>query len=181
MSPRSTCSVRWKAQSTSAAFRWYISPQSAAAREFIRLGLAERHEAGGPIGGNFAAVDFVAQVAIHHPFGPCGRTQRRICGIDAGDARDDPVGLAQIEARVESERHDAAGGFGGPHASEHGKHSVAIHPQVVVGLGKRKDLVEMIALHPILQLAGAVTRVGARFEHGHDDDLDRDRQGAGGA
>ena len=63
-----------------------------------------------------------------------------------------------------------------PHASEDGEDSVAIHAQVVVGLGKRKDLVEMIAFHPILQFAGAVTRVGAHFEHGHDDYFDGDRR-----
>ena len=151
------------------------------ARGFIGLGLAERHEAGGPIGGDLAAVDFVGQVAVDHPFGPRGRTQRCIRGIDAGDARDDPVGLAQIEARVQSQGHDAAGGLGGPHASEHGEDSVAIHAQVVVGLGKRKDPVEMIAFHPILQFAGAVARVGAGFEHGHDDDFDRDRRVLGPA
>ena len=145
------------------------------ARRFIGLGLAERHEAGGPIGGDLAAVDFVAQVAVHHPFGPRRRTQRCIRGIDAGDARDDPVGLAQIETRVEPQGHDAAGGFGGPHASEHGEHSVAIHAQVWIGLRKRKDRVEMIAFHPVLQLAGTVARVGAGFEHGDDDDFDRDR------
>ena len=144
------------------------------ARGFIGLGLAERHEAGGPIGGDFAAVDLVAQVAIHHPFGPRGRSERCVGGIDARDARDDPVGLAQIEARVESQGHDAAGGFGGAHAREHREDSVAIHAQVVIGLGQRKDLVEMIALHPILQLARPVACVGAGFEHGHDDDFDRD-------
>ncbi len=32
----------------------------------------------------------------------------------------------------------------------------------------------MIALHPMLQLAGAVTGVGAGFEHGDDDDFDGD-------
>jgi hypothetical protein len=49
----------------------------------------------------------------------------------------------------------------------------------VVGLGKRKDLVEMIAFHPILQFAGAVTGIGAGFEHSDDDDFDRDRRGFG--
>ena len=48
-------------------------------------------------------------------------------------------------------------------------------------VGKRKDLVEVIAFHPILEFAGAVTRVGAGFEHGHDDDFDWDRWGFGQA
>jgi hypothetical protein len=147
------------------------------AREFIGFGLAERHEAGRPIGGISRPSIFVAQVAVDHPFGPCGRTERCIDGIDASDARDDPVGLAQIEAPVESQGHDAACSLGCPNTCEHGEDSVAVHAQVVVGLGKRKDLVKMIAFHPILQLAGAVTGVGAGFEHGHYDDFDRDLRG----
>ena len=67
---------------------------------------------------------------------------------------------------------------------EHRQDTVAIHAQVMVGsAGNGSDLVEMIAFHPILQLSGTIARVGAGFEHGHDDHLDRDRRvlGHGGA
>lgn len=39
----------------------------------------------------------------------------------------------------------------------------------------------MVAFHPVLQLAGAVARVGACFEHGYNNDLDRNRRVRGQA
>ena len=32
----------------------------------------------------------------------------------------------------------------------------------------------MVALHPMLQLAGAIALVGSGFEHGHNDNFDGD-------
>jgi hypothetical protein len=41
----------------------------------------------------------------------------------------------------------------------------------VIGGGERIDLVEMIALDPVLKLAGLVAGVFADFKHGDDDDF----------
>jgi hypothetical protein len=41
----------------------------------------------------------------------------------------------------------------------------------VISGRKGKDLVEMIALNPVLKLAGLVACVFADFKHSHDDDL----------
>ena len=58
--------------------------------------------------------------------------------------------------------------------------AVVVHAGGVIAGGKRIDLVEMIALDPVLEFAGLVAGVLADFEHGDDDDLDRDGARLGG-
>jgi hypothetical protein len=45
----------------------------------------------------------------------------------------------------------------------------------MIGGGERVDAVEVVALHPILQLARSIAGVVAYFEHGDNDDLHLDR------
>jgi len=46
---------------------------------------------------------------------------------------------------------------------------------VMIAGGERKDLIEVLALHPELIFAGSVAGVFAAFEHGDDDDFDGNR------
>jgi hypothetical protein len=59
--------------------------------------------------------------------------------------------------------------------------AVGIHAGGMVAGRKRIDAVEVVALYPILQLAGLVAGVCAYFKHGYYDDLygDGARFGAG--
>ena len=59
---------------------------------------------------------------------------------------------------------------------------IAIHAHCVVACRQRIDAVQVVALHPILQLAGLVASVGAHFKHGdhHDFDLNGARLGGSG-
>ena len=50
----------------------------------------------------------------------------------------------------------------------------AVEAEVVVALREGQDRVEVLALDPVLVLAGGVAGVGAGLEHVDDDDLDLD-------
>lgn len=58
-----------------------------------------------------------------------------------------------------------------------GQLSIGIHPYIVIRSGQWKDPIQVIPLHPILQLAGLVSSIRADFKHGHHNDLDRDWSG----
>jgi hypothetical protein len=89
--------------------------------------------------------------------------------------------VAQVEARVEPERHE--GGRRVRRAlAGHDRHlALAVHAHRVVAGGERIDAVQVVALHPILQFAGCIAGVGADFKHGYHHDFDRNRLGLGGA
>jgi len=53
-----------------------------------------------------------------------------------------------------------------------GRFAGVIHAHGVIAGGQRKDAVEVVAFHPVLQLAGLVAGVVALFEHGDDGNLD---------
>jgi hypothetical protein len=82
--------------------------------------------------------------------------------------------MREVEAWVEPERHDGCSSLGGALASEHGHLALAVHADCVIAGRQGIDAVEMIALDPILQLTRLIACVLADFEHGHDDDADRD-------
>lgn len=155
------------------------------ARQLIGLRFAQRNESRGPPRGNFARVDLMQEVAIDNPFGPRRGSGRAIFGIDAGNACDDPIGFAQIETRIETERHD--GRCGARRADTRGdrEHAVLVEPQVTSALRKREHGKQVLTLDPVLQLARPIAEVRAGLEHGYNYDLDldgllrvsRDRQG----
>jgi hypothetical protein len=102
-------------------------------------------------------------------------------GVDSGDSGDQPVGVGEVEAGVEAEGHDGGGGAGGAHAGEQAEDAgLGVEAEVVIALGEGQDLGEVLALDPVLVLAGDVAGVGADLEHGDDDDLDLDGFGGGG-
>ncbi len=75
----------------------------------------------------------------------------------------------QIEALIQAERHDAGGSPRRSNSGDNPEHAVTVHAQVVLALRKREHTIELVALHPILKLAGPVARVGATLEHCDDD------------
>ena len=62
----------------------------------------------------------------------------------------------------------------GARSGEDAHFALTIHADRVVGAGHGKDLVEMIALDPVLKFARRVAAVVADFKHGDDDDFDGD-------
>jgi hypothetical protein len=54
--------------------------------------------------------------------------------------------------------------------------AIAIHARIVIRSRQREDPIQMIAFHPVLNLARLVARVCAHLEHGHDNNLDRNRR-----
>ena len=147
---------------------------------FERLGLAQRQIASGPVGRNLARIDLVAQIAVDHPSHPDRRSERDFVRAAAGNAGDDPVGMGEIEARVEAERHDGRGGVRGALSGEHGHLAVAVHARSMIAGRERIDSVKVVAFDPVLQLAGLVAGVGAYFKHGDHDDLDLNGARLGG-
>jgi hypothetical protein len=74
--------------------------------------------------------------------------------------------VGEVEARVEAERHDRCCSARSANAGEQAKNtSVRVEAEVVVALGKGHDLVEVLALDPVLVLAGRVASVGALLKH----------------
>ena len=83
--------------------------------------------------------------------------------------------MGEVEAGVEAEGHDGGGGAGGADSGEDAEDAgFGVEAEVVVALGKWEDGVEVLALDPVLVLAGGVAGVGADFEHVDDDDFDLD-------
>ena len=138
-------------------------------------GLAEGDVAGLPVFGDLAGVDLVGQVAVDDPVGPDGGAERAHGGVDAGDSGDEEVGVGEVEAGVEAEGHDGGGGASGADAGEEAEDAgFGVEAEVVVALWEGQDGVEVLALDPVLVLAGDVAGVGALLEHVDDDDFDLD-------
>ena len=57
---------------------------------------------------------------------------------------------------------------------KHGHLALVVHAYGMVAGGQRKNLVQVVAFHPILQLAGCVASIGALLEHRDHDNLHRD-------
>ena len=138
-----------------------------------RRAFAEREIAGGPAGGDFARIDFVTQVPIDDPASPGRRAEGDAVRGAAGDSGNDPISVAEVEARVETKGHDGRGCMGGALSGEHGHFAAVVHAHGVVAGGQGIDAVEVIALDPILQFAGLIAGVLSDFEHRHYDDFDR--------
>ena len=151
--------------------RVHFSVSAAAGGLFVRRRAVQGNVAGGPVLGDFARVNFVGEVAIEHAIGPDGRAERNVRGIAAADARDNPVRLREIEARIEAERHHGGCCTRGAHARQHAENSVAIHAHVMISGGHGNHAIQMLAFDPQLIFAGSVAGVLAAFEHGDDDDF----------
>ena len=89
--------------------------------------------------------------------------------------------MAEIEARIETERHDGGCGVCRALAGEDRHLALVVHAGGVIGGGHGINLVEVIALDPVLKFAGMIAGVLADFEHGDDHDLDRDGSRGRGA
>src|SRR5262249_3938697 len=109
---------------------------------------------GGPILRNLTRVDFIAEVTVNNPTCPGGRPERDFVGTTACNSSNQPVGLAEIESRIEAKCHDGGGGMGGARASEDCHLTFPVHASGVVGGRQRIDLIKMVAFHPELELAG---------------------------
>ncbi len=143
-------------------------------RRFKRLCLAQRNIAGGPVGGHLARIDLVSEIAVDHPARPRGRTQRYAVGAAARNSGNEPVGMAEVEARIESQCHDRRCRVRRSLAGENRHFAFAVHAQGMISGGERVAAVEMVALHPVLQLARSVAGVVAHLKHGDHDYLHRD-------
>ncbi len=126
---------------------------------------------------NLAGIDLIGQIAIHHPFCPDGRAQRGILRIGAGNAGNQPIGLAEIESGIKTQRHDGRGGSGRPNPSQHSHDALIVHAQVVVALGKRIDVGQVFAFDPVLILARSVALIGSGLKQRDHDDFDGDGRG----
>ena len=82
--------------------------------------------------------------------------------------------LRQVEPRVHAERHDRRRRTRGADAGDDAQDAVVVHPQVAIALRERDHAIELLALDPVLELAGPVAGVGAQLEHRDDHDLHRD-------
>ena len=86
----------------------------------------------------------------------------------------------EIEAWIESQRHDGGRACAGPWPVSTAILSIAVHEFGVVGGRRRIYMVKMVALHPVLQLAGLVASVCAHLKHGDHDNFHRNGFGLGG-
>ena len=139
---------------------------------FVRFGLAERHIPRGPVGGDFPRVNFMGQIAVDDVLRPGGAAQGPVGWIDAGDARGDPVGLAEVEPRISRQGRDDGCGSGDAAPGAHGQHPVVAVAQGPVGSRNLQLAVQVLTLDPELVFPGAITGVFARLEQGHDHHLD---------
>ena len=144
----------------------------------IGLGALERQVARGPAARHLARVDLVREVAVDQPLRPGGRAQGHVVRVGTGDAGHQPVGAAEVEARVHAQRHDRRCGTGGADAGDDAEHALGrVIAQVAIALRERQHDRQREALDPGLELARLVARVRARLEHGDD----HDRIGIGSA
>ena len=148
-------------------------------RHDVGLLRADDHDAVGPFRRCLAAVDLVGDVAVDHVPRPGRAADRGVRRIGARDAIEQPVGMGKIEARVQHQRHDLVGGAHG-RARDDAEHALAVSAHHVVHAGHLDRLVEMLALDPVLKLAGLVSGVRTDLESRHDDHLDLDRSRPGG-
>ena len=111
------------------------------------------------------------EIAIDHPFSPSRGPQRAVGRIDPGDACHHPIGLPQIKARIQSQRHNGRRRLGRPHAGDHSQNALPVHAQVAIALWERVDPVQLVPLYPVLKFARLVSGIGATLEHGNYDNL----------
>ena len=133
-----------------------------------------------PVLGHLAGVDLMGQVAVHQILRPDRAADRGVLRVHAGDAGDQPVRLAQIEARVHTQHHHRCRGLRRADTGDQHQHAVfRVEVKVVVGR-KVEDRVEVTPLLPELKFARLIARVGADFEHGYDDNFHGNRRGRRG-
>ena len=99
-----------------------------------------------------------------------------IRGIASANAGDEPIRLREVEARVESHRHDRRGCFGRSDTGQYAEHAVLVQPHMVIASREWKDLIQVFALHPKLKFARSVARIFSSFEHRDDDNFNLDRR-----
>ncbi len=116
-------------------------------------------------------------VAVHDPVRPDSRAKRPSLRIDAADARNEPVSMGQVKARIAAQRHDGGRRASGADARHDAEHAIVVHQRIVVRGGHGKAPVEVLAFDPVLKLAGRITGVVADLEHGDHDDFHRDANG----
>ena len=143
-------------------------------RQFVRRRLAQRDVSGLPVRRNLTRIDLVPEIAVDDPFGPGSRANRGIFRIDSRNAGNDPVGVAQVEARIEPQRHHRCRRLGRADAGAETEHAVLVHAQVTPPLRELEDTVERLPLDPMLELTGLIARISTAFEHRDHDDLDLD-------
>ena len=145
-------------------------------RLLVRLRLVQRNISGGPLRRNLPAVNLVGQIAIHHPLRPYGGPQRNIFRVTPGNAGDQPIGLAEVETRIKAEGHDGGGRSRRAHPGQHSQDTLVVHAQVVKALGKRKDVVKVLAFDPVLVLAWSVALIGSGLKERNDHYFDGNRR-----
>src|ERR1700758_5271234 len=115
----------------------------------------------------------MAEIAVDNPAHPPRRAQRDICRVATRDSRNKPVGMSQIESRIEAKCHDACRRFCCADSGQHSKNTLVVQAQMMEARVERQDLVKMRPLYPVLIFAGRVARVLAGLIHGDDNYLDR--------
>ncbi len=115
----------------------------------------------------------MSDIAIHNPLRPDARAKRAHLRIDAADAGDQPVGMRQVKAGVVTQRHDRRSGPRCPNACDDAEHSIVIHQRIVIRGRQREAPREMLALNPVLKLAGRVAGIVTNLKHGNDHHFDR--------
>ncbi|CAI9003461.1 hypothetical protein EMIT0373P_60611 [Pseudomonas chlororaphis] len=142
----------------------------------IRRCAKERGVAGFPVFGDFPCIDLVRQVTVHHIVGPCRRTDGALVRIDAGNARDQPVRLAQVKAWIHAQGHYRRRRTGSAHAGHRCQDAgFRVQAYVMKTLGERHALIQAGALTPELKLARVVSLILADLEHAQNYSLDLNR------
>ena len=130
---------------------------------------AEGEDAGFPIGGMVGGVEVVGGVAVDDPFGPEGAAEGANGGVAAGDAGDEPVGAAEVDAGEEGEGEEAGGGFYGADTGDEGGDAVVIAPSFA-GLGAVE--VPRAEAEAFAEAGELTLAAGGRLEHGDDHHFD---------
>jgi hypothetical protein len=121
-----------------------------------------------------ARIDLKRQVAVDNVICPNCRTNRYVRWVSTANARDNPVCLREIEARVQAEGHHRRRCLSRSHSGDHAEDSILVQAQVVIPGRQRQNLVQVLPLHPELKLARSVAGVFPAFKHRNHDNLDLD-------
>jgi hypothetical protein len=142
-------------------------------RRFLagRLGV-DAEVAGIPSGRPFACIDFPRQVPVHQVTRPGGSAGGSLLGVDAGNAGNQEVGLAEIELAAVDQGRDRCRRIGLAHVSGDLADIVGIAMHLRVGRRQARHR-DGLGQRQLVQ-----PRLGLGYEHADDHDLDRPRRGS---
>ena len=114
----------------------------------------------------------MGQIAVDDVLRPGGAAESPVGRIDAGNARGNPVGLAEVEPPIPRQGRNDGRGSGDATPGANGQHPVVAVTQGPVGSRDLQLAVQMLTLDPELVFSGPITGVFTGLEQGHDHHLD---------